>query len=81
MTLPFRHPNRPVPLDKFPAKPPACDVVEHDDGRISFEYLTRAEAERILELAMNDRKLFPLCYALANVLGINFDEDGDTFHA
>jgi len=80
MTLPFRHPNRPAPLDKFPVKPPP-DVTEHDDGRISFHHLTRAEAERILELAMNDRKLFPLCYALANVLGIDFDEDGDTFHA
>jgi len=71
-------PNRPVPLDKFPAKPA---VVEHDDGRISFHHLTRAEAERILELAMHDRRLFPLTYRLGEILGIRFDEDGDTFHA
>ena len=79
MTLPFSHPNRPDPIEKFPKRPP-CDVVEYDDGRISFHYLTRAEAERILELAINDPKLYGLTYALSTVLGINLDE-GDTFHA
>ena len=78
MSLPFRHPNRPAPLDKFPAKPA---VVEHDDGRISFHYLSRSQAERLFELCMNDRKLFPLTYDLGPILGIDFDEDGDTFHA
>lgn len=66
-----RKPNRAEPLAVIPRRKHQPDVYVHEDGTVSLAYLTRAEAQRIYDLAQTDIHLFPLCYALAQMLGID----------
>lgn len=66
-----RHPNRREPAERIRNR---CDVIPHDDGRITLAYLTESELTRIHRLAQRDVHLFPLCYAIEAVLGINQEQ-------
>lgn len=70
----IRHRNRPEPLAVIPRRRHRPDVFLHDDNTVSLAYLTRAEALRVYNLALTDVHLFPLCYALGQMLGIDQEE-------
>ena len=60
-----RHFNRPEPAERIKCR---CDIVQYDDGTVSFHYLTLAEVKRIRALAEQDVHLFPFCFALDAVI-------------